>query len=36
MPGARDVLAWADQQEFSSLFILIRETMLLPFSETWV
>ena len=35
MPGAREMLAWQTKQEFSSLFTLIRETMLLPFSEIW-
>ena len=36
MPGAREVLNWETKQEFGSLFTLIREIMLLPFSETWV
>lgn len=35
MPGAREVLAWQTNQEFSSLYILIRGTTLLPFSRTW-
>ena len=37
MPGAREVLQLGQRKQgFSSLFTLIRETMLLPFSETWV
>jgi len=36
IPGAREVLSWADQVGIQQLSTLIRGTMLLPFSETWV